>query len=93
MPTYEYECSECGRFQYSQRITEPALEACPTCGKPVRRLISRNVGIIFKGPGFYCTDYRSKEEKRRFKEEETGKEAGKETGKEPAPAKTKSSSG
>lgn len=59
MPTYEYQCGHCGRFQITQRITEPALTVCPTCGQPVQRLISRNVGIIFKGSGFYCTDHRS----------------------------------
>jgi putative FmdB family regulatory protein len=60
MPTYEYKCGHCGRFQIAQPITEPALTVCPTCGEPVQRLISRNVGIIFKGTGFYCTDHRSK---------------------------------
>ncbi len=59
MPTYEYRCGQCGCFQTTQPITEPALTVCPTCGQPVQRLISRNVGIIFKGPGFYCTDHRS----------------------------------
>lgn len=59
MPTYEYKCEKCGRFQLNQRITEPALEVCPTCGGPVKRLISQNVGIIFKGSGFYITDNRS----------------------------------
>ena len=59
MPTYEYQCGHCGRFQTTQPITEPALTVCPTCGQPVQRLISRNVGIIFKGSGFYCTDHRS----------------------------------
>ena len=59
MPTYEYRCGQCGCFQTTQRITEPALTVCPTCGQPVQRLISRNVGIIFKGSGFYCTDHRS----------------------------------
>jgi putative FmdB family regulatory protein len=59
MPTYEYQCGHCGRFQTAQPITEPALTVCPTCGQPVQRLISRNVGIIFKGSGFYCTDRRS----------------------------------
>ena len=59
MPTYEYQCGHCGRFQTTQRITESALTVCPTCGQPVQRLISRNVGIIFKGSGFYCTDHRS----------------------------------
>jgi putative FmdB family regulatory protein len=59
MPTYEYRCGHCGRFQMAQRITEPPLTVCPACGEPVQRLISNNVGIIFKGPGFYCTDNRS----------------------------------
>jgi putative FmdB family regulatory protein len=59
MPTYEYQCGHCGRFQTTQPITEPALTECPTCGQSVQRLISRNVGIIFKGSGFYCTDHRS----------------------------------
>ncbi|MCK9222086.1 MAG: zinc ribbon domain-containing protein [Limnochordia bacterium] len=58
MPTYEYKCSKCGRFEQEQRITDPALEKCPTCGEPVKRLISHNVNIIFKGPGFYVTDSR-----------------------------------
>jgi putative FmdB family regulatory protein len=58
MPTYDYRCENCGQFQVTQRITEPALKSCPTCGGPVTRLISRNVAIIFKGPGFYCTDNR-----------------------------------
>jgi putative FmdB family regulatory protein len=60
MPTYEYQCGHCGRFQTVQPITEPALTECPTCGQPVQRLISRNIGIIFKGSGFYCTDHRGK---------------------------------
>lgn len=58
MPTYDYKCEHFGRFQVTQRITEPALEKCPTCGQPVERLISRNVAIVFKGSGFYCTDNR-----------------------------------
>ncbi len=69
MPTYEYQCKKCGRFQISQRITEPALEVCPTCGEPVQRLISRNVGIIFKGSGFYITDHRDKDYESKAKEE------------------------
>lgn len=58
MPTYDYRCNHCGRFQVKQRITESALEKCPKCGQPVERLISRNVSIVFKGTGFYCTDNR-----------------------------------
>lgn len=66
MPIYDYECPECGRFARSQRITEDALKECPSCGQPVRRLISKNVGIMFKGSGFYQTD--SKAAKARARE-------------------------
>lgn len=58
MPTYDYLCEKCGSFEYEQKIAEPALTTCPTCGGPVKRLISRNVNILFKGPGFYVTDNR-----------------------------------
>ncbi len=69
MPTYEYRCSCCGTFETWQNITEPPLECCPTCGGPVKRLIGRNIGIIFKGSGFYSTDNRPKEYKEKSKEE------------------------
>ncbi|MGI6406249.1 MAG: FmdB family zinc ribbon protein [Syntrophaceticus sp.] len=59
MPTYDYKCEHCGRFQVTQRITEDPLKECPTCGQAVERLISRNVSIVFKGSGFYCTDNRA----------------------------------
>lgn len=59
MPTYEYKCDQCGKFEHWQNITDDALAECPTCGGSVKRLISRNVNIIFKGPGFYVTDNRS----------------------------------
>ncbi len=61
MPTYEYECTHCGhKFEAFQKITEAALNKCPKCNHKVRRLISSGVGIIFKGTGFYATDYRKK---------------------------------
>lgn len=59
MPTYEYECDNCGKFEELQKITAPVLETCPRCGGSVHRLISKNIGIIFKGSGFYVTDHRS----------------------------------
>jgi putative FmdB family regulatory protein len=59
MPTYEYECKSCGHaFEKSQSMTDAPLKKCPKCSKPVRRLIGSGSGIIFKGPGFYATDYR-----------------------------------
>lgn len=61
MPTYEYECTHCGHsFELSQKITEKPIEKCPKCDKKVKRLISSGSGIIFKGSGFYATDYRKK---------------------------------
>ena len=62
MPTYEYQCDACGeRFEKFQSITAPAIKKCPKCGKnKVRRLISSGAGILFKGSGFYITDYRDK---------------------------------
>ena len=61
MPTYEYECNACGHaFDAFQKISDKPLTKCPKCGKKVRKLISAGAGIIFKGPGFYATDYRKK---------------------------------
>jgi putative FmdB family regulatory protein len=59
MPIYEYECASCGVFEQKQSIKEDALKECPTCKGEVRRLISRNVGVIYKGSGFYTTDTRT----------------------------------
>ena len=60
MPTYEYEClSEGHRFEEFQNITDAPLTTCPECGGEVRRLISGGAGFLFRGSGFYQTDYRS----------------------------------
>lgn len=69
MPTYEYECTKCGQVsELFQSITENPKRALP-CGKckkktPVRRLIGTGGGIVFKGSGFYSTDYRSESYKK-----------------------------
>lgn len=55
MPTYLYECENCGRFEEFQRISEKPLTNCPTCQGETKRIIGAP-GIIFKGSGFYCTD-------------------------------------
>lgn len=61
MPTYDYECAHCGyRFELSQKMTAKPLDTCPKCHKKVKRLIGSGGGIIFKGSGFYATDYRKK---------------------------------
>jgi len=60
MPTYEYECRDCGHaFERFQGINEDPISLCPECQGKVRRLISSGGGLVFKGPGFYATDYRS----------------------------------
>lgn len=70
MPTYEYQCKKCAhQFEVFQQITEKPLKNCPECQGPVKRLISTGGGFIFKGSGFYATDYRSKEYKEKKKQE------------------------
>ncbi len=62
MPTYEYECPKCGhQFEEFQSITAEPRKSCPQkgCRGRVRRLISAGGGLLFKGSGFYTTDYRS----------------------------------
>ena len=59
MPTYEYLCERCGQgFEKFQKLSDSPVKECPRCGGGVRRLIGRGAGIIFKGSGFYSTDYR-----------------------------------
>jgi len=61
MPTYEYLCNACGhRFEELQTFSEPVLKKCPKCKKKkLERLIGMGAAIVFKGTGFYQTDYRS----------------------------------
>lgn len=59
MPTYEYECTKCKHiFEEFQKITDRPLRRCPKCRSKLRRLISGGAGLIFKGSGFYITDYK-----------------------------------
>lgn len=71
MPTYEYVCDECDhKFEEFQSITAKPVRKCPKCGKnKVRRLIGSGAGLIFKGNGFYQTDYRSETYKEAVKAE------------------------
>lgn len=70
MPTYEYECKRCQRiFEIFQSITDKHLQKCPRCKGKIKRLIGRGAGFIFKGTGFYQTDYRSEHYKKRAAEE------------------------
>jgi len=74
VPTYEYECGACGKIsEVFQQITEDPLEKCPECGKRrLKRLIGGGAGFIFKGSGFYTTDYRSEDYKAKAKAESGG---------------------
>jgi len=77
MPTYEYECTECGhRFEKFQKMTDKPVSKCPQCKGKVRRLIGLGGGVIFKGPGFYTTEYRSEAYKKREREEKQGVSTG-----------------
>jgi putative FmdB family regulatory protein len=59
MPTYEYECQKCGhRFELFQSIKDAPKKTCPECKGRVKRLLGTGAGLIFKGSGFYSTDYR-----------------------------------
>ncbi|MDP7557878.1 MAG: zinc ribbon domain-containing protein [Candidatus Marinimicrobia bacterium] len=61
MPTYEYSCNECRHlFEYFQKMMDEPLEVCPECSGSVTRLIGGGAGLIFKGSGFYITDYKKK---------------------------------
>ena len=61
MPTYDYECQKCKHvFEVFQSMSDKLIEKCPRCKGKVKRLISAGAGIIFKGSGFYETDYKKK---------------------------------
>lgn len=80
MPTYEYECTSCGRvFEIRQRISEPPLSTCDACGGQVRRLLSP-APFILKGDGWYVTDYPSEARKKALESEKSAGAAGKTSG-------------
>jgi putative FmdB family regulatory protein len=89
MPTYEYECPEGHSFDKFQKMTGKPRAKCPTCGRPATRKISGGAGLVFKGSGFYITDY-GKDGKGPRKAESTGDaakpEATVESKPEPKPA-------
>jgi putative FmdB family regulatory protein len=74
MPTYEYVCDACGhRLEELQSFSEPPLVTCPECKKDkLRRLFGTGAAILFKGSGFYETDYRSESYKSGAKKEQDG---------------------
>lgn len=82
MPTYEYECRSCGHeFEVFQSITDGPKRKCPECGKGVRRLVGAGSAVIFKGSGFYQTDYRSSEYKEKASADSKSETKGADTSK------------
>jgi putative FmdB family regulatory protein len=75
MPTYEYRCPECGTgFEKFQRMSEEPRAECPKCGAQAQRRMSAGAGLLFKGNGFYITDYRGDGYKKAAKAESGGTE-------------------
>lgn len=77
MPTYEYRCPDGHLFEVFQRISDPPGAACPDCGKAGQRQISAGAGFLFKGDGFYITDYRSQDYKKKASSEAPSDAGGK----------------
>ena len=93
MPTYEYECEACGHaFEEFQSMSAKPLKKCPKCSKnKLTRLIGAGAGIIFKGSGFYETDYKRKDQARPASES-TGSKTEAKKDSTPAKTETKTSS-
>ena len=75
MPTYQYKCKACEhRFDIVQKITAEALTVCPECSGEIRRVMFP-AGVVFKGSGWYVTDYRNSTEKAKYAADSTGDSA------------------
>lgn len=82
MPTYEYACQKCGyEFEKYQSIKDEPIKRCPSCKGKVVKKISPGAGLLFKGSGFYITDYRSESYKKGAKSDSSGSST-------PAPSST-----
>jgi putative FmdB family regulatory protein len=87
MPTYSYRCPKCGReYDKFQKISDTTLAKCPECGTQGERVITGGAGLVFKGSGFYITDYKRAGESKSKGEGQT-KDQSPSKSKESAPAK------
>ena len=94
MPTYQYRCTQCGHeFEEFQKITDEPLSKCPQCGGKPQRLISGGAGLLFKGDGFYITDYRSDGYKKAASKESPKESSKESSGSKPDSSKPKTGSG
>jgi putative FmdB family regulatory protein len=88
MPTYDYKCPNCGTvFERVQKITSSPKSPCPKCGGMAQRLISGGHGLVFKGSGFYETDYKRPDDKAKHEKRKKKEEGGNSGGEKPAPPK------
>jgi putative FmdB family regulatory protein len=95
MPLYEYQCESCEhRFERIQKFSDPLVDTCPSCGGPVKKLLS-SPAIQFKGSGFYITDYPKKSQKPSGDSQSSGtsKDSTSDSSKSSTPAPAKDSSG
>jgi len=94
MPTYDYECDACGHeFELFQSISEPVKRKCPECSKlKLRRLFGTGAAVVFKGSGFYETDYRSDSYKKAAEKDKKSQECSGKEKKSDSKAKSDSSS-
>lgn len=85
MPTYDYECDACGhKFELFQAISENPIRKCPECKKlKLRRLFGTGAAVMFKGSGFYQTDYRSESYKKAAAADKPSSDSGSSGGSEP----------
>ena len=73
MPTYDYRCRKCGhQFELFHGIKDETPRRCPKCGSRAGRVPTRGAGVLFKGSGFYITDYRSKTYREKARQEKSG---------------------
>ena len=94
MPTYEYECQRCGqRHEAFQSITAKPLTRCSKCAGRLKRLLGIGAGFLFKGSGFYITDYRSARYRAAQKNEQPSSGSSASTPSKPPPAPSAPSSG
>ena len=91
MPTYEYRCTACQHeFEKFQRMSDEPGAECPVCGAPSERRLSGGAGLLFKGSGFYITDYRSDSYKKAAKADNAGGDKGSSSGSDAKPSSSSS---
>ena len=89
MPTYEYRCPACGtEYEKFQKMSDPPVAECPSCGANGERRLSGGAGLLFKGSGFYITDYRGDSYKKAAEKDSGGGSSGS-TSSDAKPAESK----